>query len=132
MCTETAKPTSIESAEQPEQASPARPFRWLRSTMLRYGCTVPTVSFLSSLFTNSPLTFTRRRIENALGKKLDEYQVVKDEVMVLSESVGEAQRRAIRELKDMQENGMGRHRSRKGPVGKKGKRGRDEMDAEEG
>ncbi|KAJ9649615.1 ribosomal RNA processing protein [Coniosporium tulheliwenetii] len=72
------------------------------------------------------------RIENALGKKLEEYQVVKDEVMVLSESVGEAQRRAIRELKDMQENGMGRHRSRKGPVGKKGKRGRDEMDAEEG
>ncbi|KAF2091284.1 ATP-dependent rRNA helicase RRP3 [Saccharata proteae CBS 121410] len=72
------------------------------------------------------------RIENALGKKLNEEAVVKDEVMVLSERVGEAQRVAVREMKDLHE-GRGKKgsvlqgRRRGGP-----KRGRDEMDREEG
>lgn len=68
------------------------------------------------------------RIEAALGKKLKEYEVEKDEVMVLAERVGEAQRQAITEMKDLQE--------KKGIKGKKqgkgSKRSRDDMDAEEG
>ncbi|KZF19712.1 ATP-dependent rRNA helicase RRP3 [Xylona heveae TC161] len=73
------------------------------------------------------------RIETALGKKLPEYKVVKEEALVLSERVGEAQRRAIREMKDLHEK-----RGTKGATlrGRKpfqgGKRGRDDMDAEEG
>ena len=71
------------------------------------------------------------RIENALGKKLEEEPVVKDEVMVLSDRVGEAQRMAVREMKDLHEN-----RGKKGSVlrGRRGngKRGRDDMDKEEG
>ncbi|KAF2267972.1 ATP-dependent rRNA helicase RRP3 [Lojkania enalia] len=69
------------------------------------------------------------RIENALGKKLKEESIPKDEVMVLIERVGEAQRVAVREMKDLHDA-----RGRKGGMGKgrKGKRGRDEMDREEG
>jgi ATP-dependent RNA helicase DDX47/RRP3 len=70
------------------------------------------------------------RIEAAMGKKLEEYPVEKDEVMVLSERVGEAQRQAIREMKDLHEK-----RGSKGSVlrlRRKGKRERDEMDEEEG
>ncbi|KAH7041907.1 ATP-dependent rRNA helicase RRP3 [Macrophomina phaseolina] len=71
------------------------------------------------------------RIETALGKKVDEEPVVKEEVMVLAERVGEAQRAAIREMKDLHEN-----RGKKGSVlrGRRGggKRGRDDMDHEEG
>ncbi|KAF2137517.1 uncharacterized protein K452DRAFT_301906 [Aplosporella prunicola CBS 121167] len=71
------------------------------------------------------------RIETALGKKLAEELVQKDEVMVLSERVGEAQRVAVREMKDLHEG-----RGKKGSVlrGRRGagKRGRDDMDREEG
>ncbi|KAF2202352.1 ATP-dependent rRNA helicase RRP3 [Delitschia confertaspora ATCC 74209] len=70
------------------------------------------------------------RIENALGKKVDEEPIPKDEAMVLAERVGEAQRVAIREMKELHEG-----RGKKGAVlkGRKGgKRGRDEMDREEG
>ncbi|KAI9771631.1 MAG: ribosomal RNA processing protein [Geoglossum simile] len=75
------------------------------------------------------------RIEAALGKKLAEYGIVKEEVMVLSERVGEAQRRAVREMKELHEK-----RGEKGAVlrgrraggGKGGKRDRDDMDKEEG
>lgn len=73
------------------------------------------------------------RIENALGKKLKEYTVEKDEVMMLGERVGEAQRVAIRQMKDFQEG-----KGRKGVMVKgkssamKGKRGRDDMDKEHG
>ncbi|KAK8169712.1 ATP-dependent rRNA helicase RRP3 [Phyllosticta citrichinensis] len=71
------------------------------------------------------------RIENALSKKLEEEPVVKDEVMVLSDRVGEAQRVAVREMKDLHDN-----RGKKGSVlrGRRGagKRGRDDMDKEEG
>jgi ATP-dependent RNA helicase DDX47/RRP3 len=68
-----------------------------------------------------------QRIESALGKQLPEYEVAKDEVMVLAERVGEAQRQAIMEMKAYDE--------KKGTRGKKfgkGKRTRDDMDQEEG
>ncbi|KAL5001467.1 ATP-dependent rRNA helicase rrp3 [Aspergillus recurvatus] len=67
------------------------------------------------------------RIEHALSKKLPEYQVEKDEVMVMSERVAEASRQATIEMKSFEE--------RKGTRGKKfgkGKRSRDDMDQEEG
>lgn len=73
------------------------------------------------------------RIENALGKKLDEYKAEKEEVMVLAERVSEAQRAAIVEMKDLQEN-----RGKKGATlrhtrTKKGAgRSRDNMDRDEG
>ncbi|KAL1959521.1 hypothetical protein VTO42DRAFT_1966 [Malbranchea cinnamomea] len=69
------------------------------------------------------------RIEDALGKKLDEHKVEKEEVMVFAERVGDAQRAAALEMKDLNEKkGKGvllRNR-------RKGKRSRDEMDQEEG
>lgn len=74
------------------------------------------------------------RIEKALGRELPEYEVEKEEVLILAERVGEAQRQAIAELKELDErrnNGRG-----SGPRGmrfaKGGKRGRDDMDQEEG
>lgn len=77
------------------------------------------------------------RIEAALGKKLDEYGTEREEVMVLGERVGEAQRVAIREMKDLHEKRggrgatlRGRRHGRGGGVGARG--GRDDMDREEG
>ncbi|EAW23148.1 RNA-dependent ATPase RRP3 [Aspergillus fischeri NRRL 181] len=67
------------------------------------------------------------RIEGALGKKLKEYELEKDEVMVLAERVGEAQRQAIVEMKNFDEK-----RGTKAKKFGKGKRSRDEMDQEEG
>ncbi|BDD60683.1 ribosomal RNA processing protein [Monascus purpureus] len=69
------------------------------------------------------------RIEGALGKQLDEYDVQKDEVMVLAERVGEAQRQAITEMKNYDEK-KGSKGAKK--FGKRSKRSRDEMDQEEG
>lgn len=66
------------------------------------------------------------RIENALGKKIDEEKVPKDEVMILAERVSEAQRVAVREMKEIHDQ-RGRHGS-----GRRARRGRDEMDREEG
>ncbi|KAK5005208.1 ribosomal RNA processing protein, partial [Cryomyces antarcticus] len=71
-----------------------------------------------------------QRIEAALGKKLAEYEVVKDEAMVLSERVAEAQRVAVREMKDLHEKRGSKGATLKGRRGKKG--GRDEMDRDEG
>lgn len=73
------------------------------------------------------------RIENALGKKLDEYKAEKEEVMVPAERVSEAQRAAITEMKELQENrgkkgATLRHKRTKKGVG----RSRDEMDRDEG
>lgn len=74
-----------------------------------------------------------QRIEAALGKKLDEYKTQREEVMVLGERVGEAQRMAIREMKDLHER-----RGVKGATlkGRRTRRGggmiRDEMDKEDG
>ncbi|OCK80037.1 ATP-dependent rRNA helicase RRP3 [Lepidopterella palustris CBS 459.81] len=78
------------------------------------------------------------RIENALGKKVEEMVVDKEEAVVLAERVGEAQRVAVREMKDLHE-GRGKKgsvlkgRRRDGGGGRGGgKRGRDDMDREEG
>ncbi|KAJ5140118.1 ribosomal RNA processing protein [Penicillium atrosanguineum] len=68
-----------------------------------------------------------QRIEAALGKQLDEYDATKDEVMVLAERVGEAQRQAIMEMKAYDEK-----KGTRGNKFGKGKRGRDQMDQEEG
>ena len=73
------------------------------------------------------------RIEHALGQEIEEEAVLKDEILVYSERVSEAQRVAIREMKDI-------HEKRKGEGGGGGrgrgrgfaKRGRDHMDREEG
>ncbi|TGO70247.1 hypothetical protein BOTNAR_0002g00310 [Botryotinia narcissicola] len=73
------------------------------------------------------------RIEAALGKKQEEYPTVKDEVMVFKPRVEEAQRHARNEMKNLHED-----RGKKGAVlkGRRpangAKRGRDEMDREEG
>ncbi|KFY84335.1 hypothetical protein V500_09396 [Pseudogymnoascus sp. VKM F-4518 (FW-2643)] len=73
------------------------------------------------------------RIEAALGMKQNEYKYVKDEVMVFKARVEEAQRHARNEMKNLHED-----RGNKGAVlkgrrpAKPGKRGRDEMDKEEG
>jgi ATP-dependent RNA helicase DDX47/RRP3 len=77
------------------------------------------------------------RIEGALGKKLKEYETVKEEAMVLSERVGEAQRSAALEMKDLHENRGKRGAILRGrrPVGggkPTSKRGRDDMDRDEG
>ncbi|ORX98774.1 ATP-dependent rRNA helicase rrp3-like protein [Clohesyomyces aquaticus] len=75
------------------------------------------------------------RIENALGKKLEEESVDKDEVMVLAERVAEAQREAVKEMKDIHEardRRAGRGGGGMGRGGGRGRRGRDDMDREEG
>ena len=54
------------------------------------------------------------RIETALGKKLDQYHVEKEQVLLLQERVGEAQREAILKMKEV-------HEKRDGHNGKKGK-----------
>lgn len=75
-----------------------------------------------------------QRIERALGKKLEEHATDREEVMVFAERVGEAQRVAVREMRDLQDSRRkGKGKSRIGGGG--GVRGagkRDEMDAEEG
>lgn len=72
-----------------------------------------------------------------MGKKLGEWPIEKEEVLVLGERVGEAQRLAVKEMKDLHEKRggrgsvlRGRRMGRGGGGG--GKRGRDEMDREEG
>lgn len=77
------------------------------------------------------------RIEKALGRKVDEYRAVgKEEALALADSVGEAQRAAIRGLRDEAEKrdkkGKGAVRDRDRGKNGKGKRARDGMDAEEG
>ncbi|KAG9233436.1 P-loop containing nucleoside triphosphate hydrolase protein [Amylocarpus encephaloides] len=73
------------------------------------------------------------RIEAALGEKQDEYKPDKEEVMVFKARVEEAQRHARNEMKNLHED-----RGKKGSVlkgrrpAKGGKRGRDDMDREEG
>ena len=68
-----------------------------------------------------------QRIEGAIGKKLPSYDAAKDEAMVLSERVGEAQRQAIMEMKAYDEK-----KGTRGNKFGKGKRNRDTMDQEEG
>jgi ATP-dependent RNA helicase DDX47/RRP3 len=76
------------------------------------------------------------RTEAALGAKLSEYALEKDEVLVFKPRVEEAQRHAKNEMKSLMEDrgkkgsvlqGVAKGRKR-GPPGS----GRDNMDAEEG
>lgn len=75
------------------------------------------------------------RIEAALGTKLTEYALEKDEVMVFNPRVEEAQRHARNEMKQLMED-----RGKRGSVlaGSRRRKGgasgsnRDDMDAEEG
>jgi ATP-dependent RNA helicase DDX47/RRP3 len=75
------------------------------------------------------------RIEAALGTRLKEYALVKDEVMVLKPRVEEAQRHAKNEMKQLMENRGQRGSVLKGGKGRKRAApgsSRDDMDAEEG
>ena len=76
-----------------------------------------------------------QRIEAAMGKKLKEYEMDKEEVMILGERVGEAQREAIKQMKDLHDKRGTRGATLKGRrhgKGPGGSRTRDEMDREEG
>ena len=67
-----------------------------------------------------------QRIEGVLGKKMDEFPLGgggKEEVMLLAERVGEAQREAMREVK---ENGLGGDGRKRGKLSKDGKRDRED------
>lgn len=74
------------------------------------------------------------RIEAALGKKQKEYDTEKEEVMVFKARVEEAQRHARNEMKNLHEDRGKKGSVLKGrrPKGGDKKRGRDEMDKEEG
>jgi ATP-dependent RNA helicase DDX47/RRP3 len=74
------------------------------------------------------------RIEAALGKKQKEYATEKEEVMVFKARVEEAQRHARNEMKNLHEDRGKKGSVLKGrrPKGGDKKRGRDEMDREEG
>ncbi|KAI5795426.1 ATP-dependent rRNA helicase rrp3 [Peziza echinospora] len=61
------------------------------------------------------------RIEAALGKKLDVYPTEKEDVLLLSERVGEAQREAIRQMKEEGEGKGGRRGGRNGGIGSGGR-----------
>merc|ERR1739838_278818 len=54
-----------------------------------------------------------QRIEQLLGKKLPLYPTVEEEVLLLAESVAEAQRYAQKELKEMEEKKKSKKRKRK-------------------
>ena len=78
------------------------------------------------------------RIETALGKKLPEYKVESEQVLLLQERVGEAQREAVQRMKEVHEKEgrgkKGKHKKRKNVWGvKDGKieKNRDNMDKEE-
>ena len=71
-----------------------------------------------------------QRIEKALDKKLEEHAMERAEVMVFAERVGEAQRVAITEMKNLNEKG--RKRGIGGGRVKKGAGKREGMDVDEG
>ena len=76
-----------------------------------------------------------QRIETALGKKLEEYETQKDEVLVFGERVNDAQREAIRKMQDLHgKRGLpgATLRGRKSMKVRGVRNGRDEMDREEG
>ena len=74
-----------------------------------------------------------QRIETALGKKLGEYETTdREEVMILAERVGEAQRMAIREMKDLHEKRGTKGATLRGRKHGGRKNGKDDMDREEG
>lgn len=72
-----------------------------------------------------------QRIEAALGKKVPQYSIDEGRMLVLGETVGEAQRSAVREMKDLHEK-RGTHGATLRGRRAGGKRGRGDMDKEEG
>jgi ATP-dependent RNA helicase DDX47/RRP3 len=72
------------------------------------------------------------RIEAALGKKLQQHDTEKDEVMVFKSRVEEAQRNAKMEMSNLHEDRGNRGSVLKGRRPKTGKRDRSDMDKEEG
>ena len=76
-----------------------------------------------------------QRIESSLGKELSEFVIKKEEVVIWAERVNDAQRVAIRQMKDLQEKRGGKatmlHR-RKPSGGKGTKWARQQMDTEDG
>ena len=72
-----------------------------------------------------------QRIENALGKKLDEFAIERAEVELLGERVGEAQRMAIREMKDLHDRRGNRGGMGSGRIRGRVKRTRDDLDKED-
>ncbi|KAL9015383.1 MAG: hypothetical protein Q9173_000004 [Seirophora scorigena] len=76
-----------------------------------------------------------QRIESALGKQLEAYHTERGEVVVFGQSVNEAQRDAIRKMKDLHDKRGTPGAILKGRRPKSGrtiKRDRDKMDREEG
>ncbi|XXG98082.1 hypothetical protein Hte_004401 [Hypoxylon texense] len=73
-----------------------------------------------------------QRIEAALGKKLDEYETDKEEVMVFKPRIEEAQRHARTEMKKLMDDRGNRGSVLKGRRPGANKRRHDGMDAEEG
>lgn len=72
-----------------------------------------------------------QRTEAALGMQLENYSVDKEEVMLLGERVGQAQRLAIKEMKDLHDKRGSKGSVLKGRRPAKGAR-RDDLDREEG
>ncbi|EEQ27816.1 ribosomal RNA processing protein [Microsporum canis] len=72
-----------------------------------------------------------QRIEVALGKQLPEHKTEKEEVMVLSDRVGDAQRMAVTEMKDLHEKRGTKGATLRGRRKGDSKRSRDDMDREE-
>ncbi|KAG2414585.1 ATP-dependent rRNA helicase RRP3 [Aspergillus terreus] len=66
------------------------------------------------------------RIEDALGKKVEEYKPEKDEVMIFAERVSDAQRVAALTMRDMQD------KDNKGRGPRNRKRTRDDLDQDDG
>lgn len=80
------------------------------------------------------------RIEKALGVKIPPFEAEESDVLIFSERVGEAQREAIKKLRDEKDkrgNGKGNSRSGgpggagRGAPAKGGKRGRDDREEEQ-
>jgi ATP-dependent RNA helicase DDX47/RRP3 len=78
------------------------------------------------------------RIEAALKMKMEQYKVEKDQVMLLQEHVGEAQREAILKMKSLHEKrgdrgakGKGKGKNVWGVKGGKIEKNRDDRDREE-
>jgi ATP-dependent RNA helicase DDX47/RRP3 len=73
-----------------------------------------------------------QRIEKSLGKEMEVYETVKDEVMLFKLRVEDAQRHARSEMKKLHEDRGKKGSVLKGRRPKGGKRDREEMDREEG
>lgn len=73
-----------------------------------------------------------QRIEKSLGKEIEIYETVKDEVMLFKLRVEDAQRHARSEMKKLHEDRGKKGSVLKGRRPKGGKRDREDMDREEG